>query len=1787
MQIGLKKNRQAGGMFPCCPASFGHSIRQAVLCLLALGPVICLDIAGTARAQETGRPDLLSDANLPAGDNAPPELGASRVRYIRINSQVLTSPDSPLHQPAPAELQLDSSRLSLSLFSDTVLTAALEKTLYRNDTNFVASGVIDGWPNSRVHVVVEGEVVAASLNVPGLGLYQIRYDTNGLHRVLEIDPLQLPGCNVVKKAPKKPRPIKLSRKKNIPPIRNGSEPGSFGEPPVMFSAAGVFSSDIFAAQLPQPDAGSNTNVDVMVVYTAAARNGAGGVSAIHSLIDLAIAEANDAYENSLIPVTLNLVYRGEVTYTESGSASTDLTRLQNSGDGHMDAVHAIRNQYGADVVCLFTETMESTYAGLGYLMASVSTNFSSYAFSVVRRTYAVGNYTFAHELGHNMGCAHDRQNSASQGAYDYSYGHRFVGTDSQTYRTVMAYSPGTRIAYFSNPNVTYQGTATGVAAGATNSANNAASISNTVPYVSAFRAPVVVFSFTATSNTVAESTNTVSIDVRRSGPTNASVNVDYDMVEGTASDGLDFNSVNGTLTFAAGETNKTISLVLLDDATRENVETLTVRLANPGTGTLLTSNLTVYLTDNDASYVQFASTGFSVTEDTNNVSLEVQRTGVTNTAVTVGYYTVNSTATAGSDYVATNGLLSFAAGETSRTFSVTVLNDAAAENSEAFFVRLRYPTNTTLGSPTNFTLTINTNDRSVIAFSAAATSTSESNSTVDVTLSRTGTTFNTATVDFHTTNVTATAGSDYTSTNGTVTFTNGQASATITLVVASDATLEPSETFRIRLYNPVDATLGAIGTNTVTITDDDASAVAFDVSTNLVSETNETITFSVLRTGVTNTAISVNYTTTNGTATAGMDYVAAGGILTFAAGVVSNGFTVTLTNDLTQESSETFQVRLLNPTNTTLTTATNTVTITDNDAASVAFSHGATNVAENAGSITLTVVRSGATNTSVSVRFASTNGTATAGSDYAATNGLLVFATNEVSKTFTVAILDDAVAENAETFSVRLSSPTNCTITGLGTNTITINTNDSAYVSWSVAGVSTNESTNAITLTVNRAGTTFNDVTVNFATTNVSAVAGSDYYATNGTLTFTNGQTSASLALRLINDDLQETNKTLQLRLSSVSDGIITNGTNTITITDDDGSTLAFATNAVTVGESNVTLTIVVERSGATNTAVAVNYTNANLGATAGSDYTLTAGTLSFAPGIVSNSFTVDILHDLTLETNETFRLLLSGATNTTLTTATNTVTITDNDAASVAFTTNSILVDEDVGTVTLTAVRSGATNTTVSVNFTNFAATATAGSDFTLTNGLLVFAPGVTTNTFTVTIANDLTAENAETISYKLQNFTNCTLSGYATNVITINTNDSAVLAWSVTSTNVSESGGNLTLTVTRSGTLFNTATVDFTTTNVTATAGMDYTGTNGTLTFTNGVTSLNITLLVTSDNLQESDETLRVVLSNPVDGTVTSRTNTVTITDDDGSTLSFTTNAVAVAETNTSLLIVVERSGATNTAVAVDYTTTNVTATAGSDYTAVSSTLSFAPGVVSNGFTITLSPDLTYEANETFRVILSGITNSSPGIGTNTVTITDDDLAQLGFTVDSDTVNELDGTIAVIVARTGVTNTTVSASFTTTNGTALSGSDYTATNGVVSFAPGETNKTITISITFDNDLESSEIFRLRLVSITNAASSTYTNIPITIADSFGGISGAPLLNEPVEIKSIQRFGEDFLRIHVAGPKGTPFVIESSPDLKTWTPTTSSVLPLGGFDWIVPLDRSVPARYFRVVPPQ
>ena len=162
---------------------------------------------------------------------------------------------------------------------------------------------------------------------------------------------------------------------------------------------------------------------------------------------MAVFETNEAYANSHVSQRLRLAYADEVLgYIESGDMGTDLSRFRSRTDGYMDEVHAWRDQYGADCVSLIVATGQ--YCGIAYLMSAVTPSFEVSAFSIVKRTCATGYYTFGHELGHNMGCHHDRQN-ASSGAYSYSYGYR---TSDGVYRTIMSYAPPSRIL-FGHPRV--------------------------------------------------------------------------------------------------------------------------------------------------------------------------------------------------------------------------------------------------------------------------------------------------------------------------------------------------------------------------------------------------------------------------------------------------------------------------------------------------------------------------------------------------------------------------------------------------------------------------------------------------------------------------------------------------------------------------------------------------------------------------------------------------------------------------------------------------------------------------------------------------------------------------------------------------------------------------------------------------------------------------------------------------------------------------------------------------------------------------------------------------------------------------------------------------------------------------------------------------------------------------------------------------------------------------------------------------------------------------------------
>ena len=211
---------------------------------------------------------------------------------------------------------------------------------------------------------------------------------------------------------------------------------------------------------------------------------------------------------------------------------------------------------------------------------------------------------------------------------------------------------------------------------------------------------------------------------------------------------------------------------------------------------------------------------------------------------------------------------------------------------------------------------------------------------------------------------------------------------------------------------------------------------------------------------------------------------------------------------------------------------------------------------ENGGSATVTVTRTGGLGAGMTVQYATANGTASAGSDYAATNGTLTFAAGATSASFQVPIINDTRDETNETVIVSLSNPAGGAVLGTRrTAVLTIADNDTAgALNFSLGAYQRSEDAGNATIRVLRTGGAASGVTVRYSTTAGTATASSDYAPVIGTLTFGAGQTSASFTVPLINDGLNEANETINLSLADPTGGATlgTPKTTVLTILDDE-----------------------------------------------------------------------------------------------------------------------------------------------------------------------------------------------------------------------------------------------------------------------------------------------------------------------------------------------------------------------------------------------------------------------------------------------------------------------------------------------------------------------------------------------------------------------------------------------------------------------------------------------------------
>ena len=397
----------------------------------------------------------------------------------------------------------------------------------------------------------------------------------------------------------------------------------------------------------------------------------------------------------------------------------------------------------------------------------------------------------------------------------------------------------------------------------------------------------------------------------------------------------------------------------------------------------------------------------------------------------------------------------------------------------------------------------------------------------------------------------------------------------------------------------------------------------------------------------------------------------------------------------------------------------------------------------------LTVSLTGSSNSTVSVNYSTARGTAYAGSDYIGTSGKLTFAKGQTSKSILVAVYGDTSIESDETFFVNLSGAKHATITD-GQGVVTIVNDDTSIEISDQALSEGNSGTTDFVFTVNLSVAISQPVTVDYATADGSATAGSDYEAASGTLTIPAGQTSGTITVLVNGDRLSEPDENFFVNLSNPTTGTLADGQAVGTIYVDEPHISIYGMDGLEGNSGTTEFQFTVSLSVASDVTVTVDYSTADDTATiADNDYVAASGTLTFAPGETSQTLTVLGNGDLLVEYDEFFVVNLSNPTNAQLSNSQAWGTILSDDNAVLHI--DSVWDSEPdpyVGGTTyfaFTVWLSVPSTETVTVNFYTVEGSATEWYDYWPTSGTLTFAPGETSQTIYVTVQADLEYEGDE----------------------------------------------------------------------------------------------------------------------------------------------------------------------------------------------------------------------------------------------------------------------------------------------------------------------------------------------------------------------------------------------------------------------------------------------------------
>ncbi|HSS21263.1 MAG TPA: Calx-beta domain-containing protein [Pyrinomonadaceae bacterium] len=822
----------------------------------------------------------------------------------------------------------------------------------------------------------------------------------------------------------------------------------------------------------------------------------------------------------------------------------------------------------------------------------------------------------------------------------------------------------------------------------------------------------------------------------------------------------------------------------------------------------------------DLPNVSIAVSPTSVAEDgATNLVYTFTRNGSTANALTANF-SIGGTASFGAspnDYTQTgaatfsppSGTVTFGPGNSTATVTVNPETDTTVEPDETVVLTVTSGIGYVVGAPSSASGTITNDDTDVSVAVSPASVAEDGASNLVYTFTRAGVTTTALTVNFSI----ALGGSnavfpaDYSQSGattfappvGTVTFSPGSSTATVTVDPNPDLLVEPDETVVFTLTSGTGYNVGSPDSATGTITNDDAD-VSVTVAPSSATEDGATnLVYTFTRTGFTLVPITVNFSV-GGTAvfsqpdytqTGAATYSDSAGTVVFGAGVTTATVTIDPSADLTVEPDETVVLTVTSGVGYNVgspDSATGTI-INDDTDVSVAVSPGSVSE-DGATNLVYTFTRAGVTSTSLTVNFA-VGGSATFGASpndytqtgattFTTTSGSVTFAPGNSTATVTVNPETDTTVEPDETVDLTLTAGAGYNVGSPSSASGTI-VNDDTDVSIAVAPASVAEdgATNLV-YTFTRVGVTSTSLTVNFSVGGTAnfGVSPNDYTQTgatsftssSGSVTFGPGNSTATVTVNPETDTTIEPDETVILALISGSGYNVSSPSSaTGTITNDDADVSVAVSPAAVAEDGATNLVYTFTRTGFTAGALTVNFSvggTATFGVspddytqTGATTFTTTTGSVTFAPGSPTATVTVDPETDTTAEADETVIITLTaGASYNAVnpTSATGTI-LNDDTLVSVVVSPSSTA--EGGANLVYTFTRTGPTTSAVTANFSvggtaSFPAdyTQSGATTFTPPTATVTFAAGSSTKTVTVTPLTDCAVEGSETVVFTVQ---------------------------------------------------------------------------------------------------------------------------------------------------------------------------------------------------------------------------------------------------------------------------------------------------------------------------------------------------------------------------------------------------------------------------------------------------